>query len=375
MVEYDLIMTDSRGSKVANLNNTLGFTATRVLNGIGWVDMSIPFLEFDRKLLKRDYTIQVWRKPYGLWRPYFLRKWNMSGSGASTALVLSGPCVNDLLRRRHSIGYSGQSYTLFTNKYTDAAMKQIVRNSLSDSIPPTPTNGTRDFTNLSVQADGNYGPQITLSFAYDKLLKKDGSGTLADLNEISRNQGDEVVFDIEVESVQKGKTSYRFITKSGLLGSDKTTGSNAVLFSTSNENLISPNLDFDYSEEENYIYSGGQKRGTDRTIKQAWLTDDSQQSIYYRCEGFVDSRNQKEDDAVQERANREVNLRKGSITFTGTAISTDRARFQEDWRLGDKVAVEYAGFSFTAIIRAVVLTVDSSGAENITARLDYESSA
>lgn len=367
---HELWLTTDTGVRIAQLTTSTTFQASRVTNGIGWFAMNMP-LSFDINNIRLDRMIQLWRQPSGgvmsLWNVYFLRKWIFATNGSQEVVTLEGPDVNDLLRRRIVAAYSGTAQATKTD-FADDMMKEVVTQSIADGVAPVPTAGTRVWSNLSIQADAGVGPTITKSFPFDKLLAGSGSGVLAVLAKAAREAGTEVFFSVEPNVVTGSSITFQFRTTVNQPGQDVTS---RVVFDQARGNMRDPSLEYDYSEEENYIYSAGQGEGADRNIQQVYDTTRYSASIWNRCEGFADARNQTSDDGVREAGRANLEGSRPRIRFTAQPVDTAGTRFGIDWNFGDKVRSRYKNVEFDTIIRAVTLSV-ANKRETVQARLDFE---
>jgi hypothetical protein len=133
-----------------------------------------------------------------------------------------------------------------------------------------------------------------------------------------------------------------------------------------------PSLEYDYSKEENYIYAAGQGEGTARNVQQVSDSDRYLLSIWNRCEGFADARNQTADNGVREAGRAALETGRPRIRFAATPVDTAGTRFGIDWDFGYKVRSRYKNVEFDTIIRAVTISLDGNRRETIQARLDFE---
>lgn len=372
MSSYELWLTDDAGIRVAQLTTITKLVASRAVNKVGWLSLEMP-LSFDINSIALDRMIQVWRQPTGgamsLWQVYFLRKWVFETRGSQEVVTLEGPDVKDLLRRRIVAAYSGSAQASKTD-FADDMMKEVVTQSIADGVAPLPTAGTRVWANLSIQADASAGPTITKSFPFDKLMSGSGSGVLPTLAQAAREAGTEVFFDIVPNVVTGSSITFQFQTTINQPGQDVT---DRVIFDQQRGNMREPKLEYDYSEEENYIYAAGQGEGTARNIQQVYDATRYGASIWNRCEGFADARNQTASDGVREAGRATLETGRPRIRFTATPVDTAGTRFGTDWNFGDKVKARYKNIEFDTIIRAVTLSVDGSGKETIQAALEFGS--
>jgi hypothetical protein len=356
---------------LAQLDDNLSFSASRVKNAIGYATLQVK-PTFDTALIEVDNIVQIWRAPTGgtlsLWRPYFVRKWKYATRGGVETLLISGPDVNDLLRRRLVAAYSGQPPSEKTD-YADDMMKEIVTEAMSDVLLPVPTAGTRAWGDLSVQADVSAGPLLTASIAWKRLLQKSGSGVLTDLAKASVVAGTEIFFDIAVSSVTSSSMSLEFRTKTGQPGADLTT--TGLVFDQERGNLSDAYLEYDYTDEVNYIYAGGPGPGAAQDVQQVYDATRYGVSRWARCEGYIDARNQAESNGVREVGRAALENGKPIRRFGGIPLDVRGCRFGKDWNWGDKCRARYRGAEFEAIIEAVVIGVDDKSQEKIQAKLAY----
>jgi len=370
---HEIWLTEDTGRRLKLLDGILGLTATRTTNRIGGFALSLP-VTFDTSLIDVDRMIQVWRAPPGknlkLWRAYFIRQWRFETMADSRhAFIIGGPDVLDLMRRRIVASYAGSAQASKLD-FADDMMKEVVSESIVDGTNPAPAAGTRVWTNLSVQADAGAGPLIGKAFAWGQLLRLDGSGVLPGLARVAKIAGQEIFFDIVPNAVDGDSITFEFQTYADQPGRDMT--SLGVVFDEEYGNLKEPFLEFDYTEEENYIYAGGQGVGYARNVQQ--ISDSARYlaSIWNRCEAFADARNQTSDTGVTTTGRNLLQDGQPKIRFGGLPVATARTRFGIDWDFGYKVTARYAGYEQAIIIRSVTIILDDQGRETINARFDDE---
>lgn len=368
---YELWLTTDAGMRLAALDYTLGLTASRVANGRGWFSLALP-RTFDTTFIRPDRMVQVWRAPQGgrltLWRAYFTRRWRYEIQGSQETLKILGPDTNDLLRRRVAVGFAGTAYANKTD-YADDMMKELVSQAISNTPPPVPAAGTRAWASLSVAPDLGAGPILTRTFDFGRLMLSSGTGILPDLAAAAREAGNEIFFDIVPNVVGSTAITFQFRTYTGQPGMDV---SDRAVFDQQRGNLKDPFLEYDYSEEVNYVYAGGQGDGEARNIQQVYDVARYGTSFWNRCEAFADARNESTNDGVREKGRAALEAGRPLRRFGGIPVDTRGTRFGCDWDFGDRVRARYRGEEFDAIIRAVTLSLDERGQETIQARLEYE---
>ena len=371
--DYEIWLTTDTGVRLASLNNAVWFQVSRTVNRIGYLSMRVPWT-LDDSLIKPDYMVQIWRAPAGgrlkLWRPYFIRNWRFeTGVRGDQFVYIGGMDPNDLLRRRIVAHYAGETNAVATAEEADDLMKRIVNDANTDGSNPSPTAGTRVWANFSDAGDLTDGPALTKDFSWDALLTRSGMGILPKLADASKEAGTEVFFDVAVASVSASAISFQFRTYTGQPGMDVTS---KAVFDEARGNLLTPSLEYDHSEEVNYVYAGGQGIEDEREIQQVYDADLYLASAWNRCEAFEYATNQSTANGVREAGR--AALRKGRPVkrFSGDPVDTEATRFGLHWDWGDKVRARYRNEEFDAIIKAVVLYGGSEGDERISARMEYE---
>lgn len=367
---YEVWLTDDSGVRLAQLTTFKSLEASRVINQAGYFSMQMT-QSFDTNLIRPDNMVQIWRGPrggrLGLWQVYLIRRWKFETNGSNQEIEIAGPGINDLLRRRIVAAYAGSSYTTKTD-YADDMMKEVVTESLSDSASPTPDAGTRVWSNLSVDYDLSLGPSLTESFAFDTLLTNSGQGALADIAKASKELGTEVFFDIVPDVVTGSSITFIFRTYTGQRGSDV---SSTAIFAQEYGNMRNPSLEYDYTDEENYIYATGQGEEDVRRIVQVYDSTRYGQSIWGRMEAEADSRTKQGSEVTQSGYAR-LNAGRPRIRFSAIPVDTWGTRFGIDWDFGDKVQAKYLNNQFYCFVNAVSISLDDKFNEKVSARLDFE---
>ena len=368
---YELRLTTDSGVYLQTLNNFHWLQCSRTVNRIGHMQLRVPWT-FNDQLLKPDRMIQVWRQapggPMKLFRPYFIRRWRFqTGAHGAEYVYIYGVDPNDLLRRRIVAYYAGNAAAGATATEADNLMKDIVTAAIADGNDPSPTAGTRVWSDFSVAGDLTDGPQLTKDFAWQPLLTTSGSGILPSISEAAKEAGTEVFFDVEVASVSTSGISFEFRTYTDQPGQDMTEKARF----DKDRSMDNPYLEYDHTEEENYIYAGGQGVEDDREIQQVYDADLYNVSQWNRCEAFEYATNQSAANGVREAGRARLRQGRPVKRFSGEPKDTAATRFGLHWNWGDKVRARYRNEEFDTIVKAVVLHM-SQGVESISARMEYE---
>lgn len=375
MARYELWLTSDSGYRIQALTNFLSLSATRILNEIGQFTLYLP-PSFDESLLAPDRMVQVWRRPRGgqlsLWRVFFIRRWRLSDEGSREVIEVSGPDSMDLLRRRVVAAYSGDVdlAALGDNVEADTMMVDLVDASQSDSFAPTPDAGTRIQSDFTIASSPALGPVVSETFELGaSLLTESGNGILPQIANSARIAGTEVFYDV-VPVITGAGIAFEFRTYINQPGQDV---SASVTFAKEFGNLKNASLEIDYSREENYIYAGGQGEKSAREVAQRYDAAAYGASKWNRCEGFANATNKSTADGVASAGDARLAEMRYKTRFTGEPMDTKGTRFGIHWRDGDKVTARYRNYQGVHLIRAVTLSVDSKGKEQIGTRLTYES--
>lgn len=374
MAEYTLWLTNDKGVRIGGgaLNANLGFYAGRAVNKAAPFKVVLP-PSFDTSLAKTDNLVWVWRTPRGwhqyLYGVYFLmdRGWDQTADG--DMFFIGGYTPLCLMWRRWVAAYAGSS-PAEKNDLADDMLKELVTQSMSDALLPTPTIGTRAWANLSVASDVSAGPTIERGFAWKQLLTPEGGGVLVEISNASRQLGTEVFFDIEPNVITAKSINFIFRTYTGQPGVDRTGNMGQVVFSKERETLTDVHLRYDYTRTQNALYVAGRGDEADREVVQVGDATGYGRSIWGRCEGVVDARNQS-DAQLEDVGNAALQARGPAITLTGKPVDSPGQALGKDWNCGDMVVAKAWGEQFNALVTSTMVTVDEGGNETVDAKLEY----
>jgi len=359
---YEVWLTTDYGKRLELLTTFREMQYSIIANDVGQLALSLP-PTFDTRLLKPDYTIQVWRAPLGtgrlsLQRLYIIRYWRYERQGGALGIIVQCDDVNSLLGRRVVAAYSGTTLAAKTD-YADDMMRELVNENVVAAL-----DSDRDLSFVTVAPELTAGPILQVRMSYKNLLD-----VLKELGEASRAVGTEVFFDLHATALSSS-FACEFRTKTGQPGRDKT--NLGVLFSEEMGNLEDAVLEYDWREAKNVVYALGQGSGTAQNIQEVEDTDRSQASRFGRVEEAVSASSQQEDDEVLAVARVALDMGRPMRRFGGRLKDTEGARYGVDWRFGDKVTARFLGEEFDAVVRAVSVRVGADGKEEIDARAEYE---
>lgn len=367
-VRHEILMATDRGERFSVLTEISEFRYSRVVNGIGSFVLQMPADAIEERFLRPDYRVIFMRgvdeRPQRVERWYFMRKftWATDTSG-NEVVIVEGPCLNDLLRRR-IVAYAAGTAQADKTDYADDMMKEIIKQNMGGSSVMA-----RRWSNdgLAVEGDLSHGPLLTKSFAWRNVLD-----VLGDLSEAARDAGTEVYFDL-VPAID-ATYDIVFATFTGQRGSDRraVASMNPAIFSLEYGNLDTPQMIQDYGYEVTYVYGGGQGEEEARTIEEMSDSERLNRSAFGRIEDWQDARNEDSDAGVQDAARSRLASGRPRVRFIGVLRDMPSSRYGVEWDFGDRVTVAYRGQQYDGMIRSVVIGVDNQAVETIDARVEVD---
>lgn len=365
------LITETTGGFVAGSNSAnvaVAFSYTQVINNLGRFRLTLPG-DFDRNVLRKDNRVIIWRKPPGGARSlafmgFIRRVRTRTDAAGNTTRTVYGYDLNYLLSGRVVAYYAGHARAEMTDQ-ADDLIKAFVSYNLGANA--TTGNGRKatasiSATYFSIEADAAAGVSQTKGASYRTVLD-----VCREVADAARADGTEVYFGI----VPVTDATFQLRTRTGQWGRDRTvSGSNGLIFSLPRGNLAEPDLDEDASEEVNYVYALGQGEGSVRTIQTASDTTRIGQSIFALREGKIDARQFSTSAGVTDAANAALVKGRPINTFTAKLLSVPGSIYGRDWGFGDRVTVSYDGRQFSALVRALTVSVDENGLETLDSTVE-----
>jgi hypothetical protein len=364
MSKYEFWLTTDEGSRIALLDDFMSFEGVRTTNGAGQFLMTLK-PEFDTSLIHLDRMVQVWRAPsdgrLSLWNVFFIRRWSFVTLGSEEQILIAGPDMMDLLRRRLICYGAGQTQTQ-KNDQADDMIKAIVdENAVNDTS--TPDYGSRDWTGLTIEPNLAAGPTLLKAFAWRRMDQ-----VCADIAQAAREAGTEVFYLLE-PTVDGDTIRFRLMTRVNQPGVDL---SNVVTFAREFGNMADPSYEEDWSAEQNYIYAAGQGVENLRYTQEVYDATRIGKSWWNRCEGFADARHSEIMNEIREEGRQALERGRPVRRFSARIMETEGTQYMRDWNWGDKVTARYRRMEFPCIVRTVRIWLEESGRETIEARLEWE---
>ena len=359
---YEFWLTDDAGTRLEFLEPRW-WQYIKVVNGVGWFNLGLDSSIDD--LLEPDNRIEIWRRAadYSLDLEVvgLIRDWELWSGDTDEGTDVTGPDINDQLDTR-IVGYaSAETESAKTNE-ADDMMKEVVDENLGAGAVAARDIRAFDFSVAAALGDG---PIITKAFAWQPQLK-----VLKAINLASKTEGNEVFFAV----VPTTNTLFQFQTFTGQPGVDRTQTGSAYELTISQEwgNLKNPRLKYKHSKERNKAYVGGPGLAAERQVTEVEDAARIASSQWNRREMFVNATQAKTAASRTGAGNARLAKERPTTRFTGLLVDSPQARYGVHWGLGDKLPASFRGEQFDTIARAVMVSVNQSGKETVTAKLEYQ---
>jgi hypothetical protein len=213
---------------------------------------------------------------------------------------------------------------------------------------------------FTVQTGASAGPSVSMRFSYNNVLD-----TVNKIAEAARRAGTPVYWTVAALG-----DGFEFRVNVGQLGQDRTSGQNALTFGPEFGNFRSGKLVFRSRNEINRAFALGQGDGVNRNVQSSDDTTRSGASPWALREDAVEDGTLTTDAALIDRADAAVVAGRPFYALSGELVSTDETQYGRDWDLGDLVNVSYRAMQFTALIRAVTVSVDERGKETVSGQIE-----
>jgi hypothetical protein len=361
---WEIWLDTPEGARIALLDKTGGFTVTKTANAAGYFSLVLP-PDFDRSLIRQDSIIEFWRAPEGgamsIVLAGFVR--GLAMAGTPPIVTVTGYDGNYLLGSRVVAYAAGTAQAEMTDN-ADDIIKELVRDNLGSDA----TDTDRDLSDYITVA-GNVGAGVSITRAFSRRNVLTVCQELADA---SREGGTEIYFEM-VPVISSGNLRWRMETYSGQIGRDRRQSSGTpVMIGVEYGNLDNPQYSEDYGNEKTVVYAAGQGEEASRTVVDVEDTSRSKRSVYNRREAVEDARNETDTNGLTAKGNAALEAGRPVIRFGGDLRDNDNYRFGRDWNYGDRVTCTYDGQQYDGMIRSMTISVDGSGTETISARVEVE---
>jgi hypothetical protein len=234
-------------------------------------------------------------------------------------------------RRRVAYPANLANFTSFASVRGETVLKRLVRYNC-DPVYATTGNG-RDRTPsslaLTIQADALGGPLIDWSCGNRPNL-------LTELQKVARLAGGD--FAIVNTAAAEVAPAFEFRFYVGQLGADRTSGSNAVIFSTERGNMANPKLTRQRSAEKTVALVAGRGEEGARVIR---VRTGANYGAANDIEDVIDGRNTVDNAALDAIGDSALNEAKFRNRLDYDVRQTRLHSVEKDYFLGDLVGARY----------------------------------
>lgn len=231
--------------------------------------------------------------------------------------------------------------TKFTTQKAETILKNLVTYNLASAALGSNGRGDRTsasdgaLTGFTVQADGANGNTLSLAVSNENLLEA--------LKKIVPKAGGDFAV------VRTGATTFEFRWYTGQLGTDRSTGVAAVVFSLDRGNMGNPKLTQMRSAERTKAIIGGSGENDTRIF--TTQTGPNYNASTNNIEMFVDGRNSGIDTTVlQGLGTIKLEEMKFRNALDYDVIQIDGCQIDKHYFLGDKIKAVFGGVSVTQYV-------------------------
>lgn len=346
---------------VAMYNSFVALRASRLVSGIGVMALT---LERDAVeiALQPDLRMVITREAGGythLFGGYLLRRWVQSLEDGRETVTLYGLCYNSLLERR-IVAYKAGTSQAQKSGAADNVLKAVIRENLGSSA------GTgRNITafGFSVEGDLTQCSSIQAAFAYRKLT--DAANQIAEI--AWGKNGERLYWDVTPTDI--GWTM-EFRARKDRLASDRRISSSNPLWISPDIGVVqSVIMDFDRSDEINWVLGGGRGEGTDRET--VTVSDDARiaESVINRHEVFFDGASYDTTAGLTDASNRRLREGMPKLDIATELVETDEVVYGREFEAGSLLTVQALGTEYEVIVRGAELAIDANR-DDIKLRLE-----
>jgi hypothetical protein len=361
--DYYLVIKGRDGVKRAEVVDMLNLAYTRRVNAPGIVTLDLAPEHHAIAELELDGQVEIWHqdRANGIARSCDFRtllrgtRYRVDDNGDE---VLTATCVGQLhLLSRRIVAYPAHTTGISSIAATRAetVMRTLVATNCTGLA--TVANGrARDgaITGVSVEPDEARGNVVSWSGPWKNVL-----GELQDLARPLVGGGD---FDL----VSTGPQTWVFRFYPGQIGTDRSSGADAVTFSRAFDNMATPDVTVSRVEEKTVAIVGGQGEEDARQISVRTGPDYTAADA---IETFVDARNAATLAGLETAGDRALDEARSRPTLTFTPLQTPRTLYRKHYFLGDLVRARYRDLSVVLKVVAVTTTLGRDGDEQIVVEL------
>jgi hypothetical protein len=336
---YYLNLNSPTGQRLTVLNNFTRLNYARAEKQLGKLSVTVPLSYW---ILISEYCqLEVWRSPIGIASPrleldtlWFIVYYHPYVDETGQYLLEIQAVDSLLLLAERTVAYfSGTSQTS-KNGFAGDMVKAIATENIGAAANDyTGTANTGAFPRgipanyFTIEPNKNDGASVALSFAWRNCLE-----AMNDIADASATAGIYLSFDV----VYDGFGNLQLRTYAGQRGNDHTlSGPNPIILDQNAGNLGATQVEYDFTNEVNFVYCGGQDTGIDRAIATSSNQSRFTLSPFSRREIFTDARQSDTVAQVQDSADADLRAGKGHIIFTSQIIENPSNRYGIEYNFGD----------------------------------------
>lgn len=270
--DYRIDIKTTAGVKVAEINDVLALSFTQIVNDVGICEFVISRYDEAAPYIIDKYQVEIWRR----WPEQGIDWYRAFDAILRDDIPLTtDDDIPQVIVRSfgtlHLLGWRCNLYasetanrTKFTSAKPETIVKTLVQYNCTSSgttaagrdRDATYTGALNGFT-VTIETDSARGVALDYQSARGNVL--------AELQAVQQAcVATATPFDFDL--VKQSGSTYQFQFKTPYLGTDRSTGASAVVFSEAFRNMRAPRLERIRSQEQSAIVVGGGGTGGDRTI-------------------------------------------------------------------------------------------------------------
>jgi len=322
-------------------NGFLYVTWRKRVNGTDIAEVAINAANPDAIYLVDKYQLEIWRSDPQIGLADYLSFDGIirddqpyTDSDNRDRLIVRAYGPNSLLARRR-IAYPANepNFTLFTAQPAETVLKRLVRYNCDPTYALLANKRDREpYTmNLTTAPDLARGNVIDWACGGRNNL-------LDELNKIAMIAGG----DFAVKKISAGNYQFEFYPNQ--LGTDRTIGTNPIIFSKDRGNMSEPKLVRTRSSEKTVAIVGGRGESDTRIIR---VRTGANFGVANDIETYVDGRNATTNAALDDIGDQALAETKFRNVIEYDVIQQSLCYAEKDYFLGDKVTAKYSGVTTT----------------------------
>jgi len=358
MTDYQIFYRDPWGNLITTITEFFQIDYARKENDWGSLQIDLPPI-YPTGFFQKDGRLELWRTAPGRQiylegdTQFFIRKiiYKDDEKSRNRIHILAHDALQ-LLDRCIVVPNTDLSHSKKTG-FADDLMKAVMREQMGTLVDDATRNRS---TYLSIAVDLGLGLSITDDFAWQKVLP-----LFQKWAQQSTDGGKYLAFDI----IYTSPSTLEFRTYLTARGIDRGSSSpNRYILGTDGFGLSYASAAFDYTQEADFIYAGGNGEYPSQIVETAQDDDRIALSPFGRVEDYIDAR---DDDAVviQSAADQQLQARMSKFAVNGHIEQGPQSIYGVHYNFGDIVVASYHGFNVDVHLDGIEIIVDETGHEDI----------